>query len=162
MKKSAILLLFFFSSSLASAYLLSLQEEKYGVNMVRVQREAQVLWVRDNFDVVFDYNSRKNLRVDFLSDEELMHVLRNPRNRGLLGLTPEKVAPYVERLLRGNYSSEVVSENASAENESSANEGVAGTGLESLYFKKFFLACSPQPFFFKPFPFLAASLVCNP
>jgi len=94
-------LLFILSLS-AEAYVLTVFEDRYGENIVRIQREAIVLWVRETKYILYDSMRKENNYVTHLSDEDIIHILRNKYSAEASDLYELELEPYMERVRKLN------------------------------------------------------------
>ena len=102
MRCSVLVLLLLLSTSFSSAYLISTHREQYeaewGEDKVRIIREAEILWVRENKIVLFDWLGNKNTYVSQLSDQDIIHIMKNDRSRAQSGINEVNMTPYMYRV----------------------------------------------------------------
>ncbi len=84
----------------ASATHLTSLEKEYGSNVVTIQRQAMVEWVKDNKRIFYDAWQRKNHYVSRLDDEKMIHMLRHEPTREANGLDQANLTPYIEQVKR--------------------------------------------------------------
>ncbi|MFC1648427.1 hypothetical protein ACFL1B_03120 [Nanoarchaeota archaeon] len=81
-----------------NAYVLTMNEDEYGENQVRIKREAEALWVRDNFYIFYDFESKKNHYMSKLNDRDIIYMMRNYWNRERTGVDDADLTVYYQKV----------------------------------------------------------------